>query len=235
MQRYLWTLLVLCFWVTPQAAAASVLINEVDADNYGSDTAEFIELFDGGTGGTALDGLVVVLYNGSTDTVYNRFDLAGYRTRDTGYFVLGGAAVSADFLIAADSWLQNGADAIALHEGSVLDFPTGNPVTTGNLIDALVYDTNDADDPGLLQLLNPGQPQINEDEGGNAALFSMQRYPDGSGGARNTTAYYLAEPTPGSSNGGIAAVPLPSSVMFLLSGLVGMVSVKRRKGTGQFH
>ena len=38
----------------------NVIINEVDSDTPGDDVLEFIELYDGGTGNTALDGLVVV-------------------------------------------------------------------------------------------------------------------------------------------------------------------------------
>ena len=55
----------------------SVVINEVDADQTGTDSAEFVELFDGGAGNTALDGLVLVLYNGSDDASYLAFDLDG--------------------------------------------------------------------------------------------------------------------------------------------------------------
>ncbi len=46
---------------------SSVLINEVDADQVGTDAAEFVELFDGGVGNTDLSGLVAVLMNGSDD------------------------------------------------------------------------------------------------------------------------------------------------------------------------
>jgi hypothetical protein len=60
------------------------MINEVDADTPGSDTAEFIELYDGGTGHTPLDGMVVVLYDGGTtgsgNQSYAAFDLDGYTT-----------------------------------------------------------------------------------------------------------------------------------------------------------
>jgi hypothetical protein len=41
------------------------VINEVDADQVGTDSAEFVELFDGGVGNTDLTGLVLVLVNGS--------------------------------------------------------------------------------------------------------------------------------------------------------------------------
>ena len=50
--------------VTP---ATNVIINEVDADQVSTDSAEFIELYDGGTGNTDLTGLALVLFNGSDD------------------------------------------------------------------------------------------------------------------------------------------------------------------------
>jgi hypothetical protein len=57
-----------------------------------------------------------------------------------------------------DNTLQNGADAVALYQANAVDFPNGTPVTAVNLIDAIVYDTSDADDPVLLQLLNQPTP-----------------------------------------------------------------------------
>jgi len=49
----------------------TVIINEIDADTQGSDVLEFVELYDGGTGNTALDGLVLVNYNGNNDSSYD--------------------------------------------------------------------------------------------------------------------------------------------------------------------
>ena len=58
--------------------------------------------------------------------------------------------------------IQNGADAVALLVGDAVNFPNDTPVTTADLIDAIVYDTDDSDDAGLLVLLNAGQTQVNE-------------------------------------------------------------------------
>jgi hypothetical protein len=44
-----------------------LIINEVDADQTGTDVAEFVELYDGGIGNTDLTGLVLVLINGTDD------------------------------------------------------------------------------------------------------------------------------------------------------------------------
>ncbi|WP_303685323.1 ExeM/NucH family extracellular endonuclease, partial [Nonlabens dokdonensis] len=190
------------------APVAEIIINEVDADTDGSDTMEFVELFDGGTGNTSLTGLVVVLFNGNSDTSYNAFDLDGFSTNGNGYFVLGNAAVPNVSLVISDNSIQNGPDAVAIYTGDDTDFPNGTPVTTDNLVDALVYDTNDADDAGLLVLLNGGQAQINEGGMGNNAGHSNQRIPNGAGGARNTDTYTQLEPTPGVENEII--IPIPS-------------------------
>ncbi len=124
----------------------TLVINEVDADTAGTDTMEFVELFDGGTGNTSLSGFVLVVYNGNGDTSYNAFDLDGFTTNSEGYFVMGNAAVPNVSMIVNSNSLQNGADAVVLYSGDATDFPSGTAVTTANLVDALVYDTNDSDD-----------------------------------------------------------------------------------------
>ena len=189
-------------------APPNILINEVDSDQNGTDTMEFVELYDGGVGNTSLTGTVVVFYNGSDDTSYAAFDLDGFSTNANGYFTLGNAAVPGVDLVFADGLMQNGADAVAVYVGNGSSFPNGTAVTTANLIDALVYDTSDADDPGLLVLLNSGQPQVNEDNGGNGITNSNQRCPNGSGGARNTSTYNQFTPTPDGANVCVQSAPL---------------------------
>ena len=191
---------------------AQVIINEIDADTESTDTAEFIELFDGGSGNTSLDGLVVVLYNGSNDLSYNAFDLDGFSTNSEGYFVLGNAGVSNVDLVFGSNGLQNGADAIAIYPANASDFPNGTPVSTTDIIDAVVYDTNDGDDAGLLVLLNPGEMQLNEDANGLKDFESLGRIPNGTGGERNTSSYIALNPTPGSENGGVV---IPDAVTIL--------------------
>ncbi|MEZ4761765.1 MAG: hypothetical protein R3C26_00745 [Calditrichia bacterium] len=73
--------------------AVPVVINEVDSDQDGTDMAEFVELFDGGTGNTDLSGLVLVFFNGTSDVSYAAYDLDGFSTNAAGYFVAGNAAV----------------------------------------------------------------------------------------------------------------------------------------------
>jgi len=206
---------------TPAAANAcpiqggAVVINELDSDTAGTDVLEFVELYDGGAGNTALDGLVLVFYNGNGDAAYNAFDLDGFTTDAGGYFVLGNSGVTpTPGIVFGSNGLQNGADAVALYTGNAADFPNGTPVTTTNLLDAVVYDTADADDAGLLVLLNPGQPQVDESGGGDKDFHSNQRCPNGGGGARNTANYVQNTPTPGATNDctGFVAQPLINEV-----------------------
>jgi len=190
--------------------ALNVIINEVDSDTPGADVLEFVELYDGGVGNTSLNGLVVIFYNGSTNTSYAAFDLDGLSTDVNGYFTLGNAGVDGVDLVFPNNTLQNGEDAVALYAANASDFPNGTAVTTTNLRDALVYDTSDPDDPELLVLLNPGQPQIDENGSATSATVSMQRCPNGSGGARNTSTYAVQAPTADGVNVCPAPTPTPT-------------------------
>ncbi|MBP6015508.1 MAG: Ig-like domain-containing protein [Candidatus Promineofilum sp.] len=179
---------------------STVLINEVDADTPGSDVEEFIELYDGGTGHTDLSGLVVVFWNGSNDKVYRAIDLDGRQTGDDGYFVLGNQILPVADMIFADRALQNGPDAVAVYVGSAADFPAGAALTTDGLIDAVVYGPAASPDEELLVLLADGQRQTDEAGGGDAESHSLQRCPNGAGGAGRTAAFRPDPPTPGAPN-----------------------------------
>jgi endonuclease G len=109
---------------------------------------------------------------------------------------------------------------VALYVGNDTDFPIGAAVTTVNLLDAFVYDTDDADDPGLLTLLNAGELQVNENGGGNGQAHSSQRCPNGTGGARNSSTYLQATPSPDGANT-CPAPPQPSNSAVVISQLYG--------------
>lgn len=174
-----------------------LVINEVDVDNPGTDIQEFIELY--GTPGASLDGLVVVVYNGSADDVEQAWDLDGYALNEEGFFVLGSAAVPNVGLVFDNNLLQNGPEAIAIYLGDAVDFPVDAPLTLENLVDAIVYETNDNDDDGLLTLLEAGQGQVDESANGNSGGESMSRIPDG-GLPFITETYVTQVPTPGFTN-----------------------------------
>jgi Tol biopolymer transport system component/DNA/RNA endonuclease G (NUC1)/methionine-rich copper-binding protein CopC len=203
----------------PIPVATNVIINEIDADTPGSDTAEFVELYDGGVGNTSLNGLVVVFFNGNGDVSYAAFDLDGFSTDANGYFILGNPlvpGVDLTFNPGGAGLLQNGQDAVALYAANATDFPSGTGVTTTNLQDAIVYDNGQADDAGLLVLLNAGQPQV--DEGGPTS--SLGRCPNGTGGGRNTFTYYQGSPSPKTASNCPPPQP-PSTSPILISQVYG--------------
>ena len=73
------------FAVLPMTAAGAapgdVIINEVDADQAGTDAAEFVELYVEGGGVASLDGMTLVFFNGSTDLSYEVFDLTDHTSQ----------------------------------------------------------------------------------------------------------------------------------------------------------
>ena len=128
------------------ATQSQVVINELDTDTPSTDQLEIIELLT--TPETSLDGYVLVFFNGSdsgNDSSYLALDLDGLVSDSNGIVLLGSNNVSPvpDFIL-FDSTIQNGADAIAIYQGNASDWPDGTQATTTNLIDALVYDTNDS-------------------------------------------------------------------------------------------
>ena len=195
--------------LTDNNNTSNIIINEIDADTPGTDSAEFIELYDGGVGNSSLDGHVVVLYNGSNSQSYGAFDLDGQSTNANGYFVIGSANVpNVDFTVFQTNGLQNGADAVALYKGNASNFPDGTILRTENLVDAIVYETSDNNNNELGLLLNDGQSQVDENGDGNKDNQSLQRIFNGSGGARNTDTYQVSTPTPGAENG-VGVNPTP--------------------------
>lgn len=177
--------------------APKIVINEIDSDQAGTDTMEFVELYDGGVGNVSLSGKTVVFFNGGTDQSYAVFDLSGQFTNTNGFFVLGNSGVTpTPGLSFFNNTLQQGADAVALYAGT---FSLNSPVTTTNLLDAVVYDNGQPDDPGLLTLLQPGQLQMNEDQNNSGTAQSLARVPDG-GTPRQTSTYVAQTPTPGTFN-----------------------------------
>ncbi|MFD0990219.1 T9SS type A sorting domain-containing protein [Mariniflexile jejuense] len=164
----------LLFTILISVASFGQVINEIDPDQTGTDTAEFIEIK--WTPNTSLNGYIVVLFNGSNDQSYDTVDLSSATTDGNGLYVINFAS----------NGLQNGADAAALYMDLATNFPNGTAPTTVNLIDAIVYGTSDADDTGLLTGLGE---TIQYDD---TATESLNRSNDGT--------YYSAAPSAGAVN-----------------------------------
>ena len=214
----------------------SIVINEIDPNTPGSDTAEFIELYSSSPN-VSLDGYVLVLFNGGDDASYAAYDLDGYNTDSNGYFIIGDSGVTGISITLSntpDSFIQNGADAVALYQADKSDFPLDTSVTTANLVDAVVYDNNHDDDSGLLTGLGR-TVQYNEDEANDNENQSLQRQSDGS--------FKVGTPSPNTSNlvlllsiipsKVINVYPNPTSKMLYFEGLEQSILVNIYSPTGQ--
>lgn len=191
------------FFGTCLAAAQTLVINELDCDTPGIDDKEFVELRSE-TPYFPLDGFVLVFFNGSAaggNSSYLVFDLAGYSTDINGLLLIGSATVvpSPQYLI-APNLIQNGADAVAIYQRSVEDFPEGTVAFVDQtLVDVLIYGTNDADAVSMIAIFQAFRPdirQINEGPANNTA--SIQRNNNGS--------YFSGPPTPRRLNDGSGIV-----------------------------
>ncbi len=157
----------------------TIAINEVDYDPVGADDAgkEFVEIYDGGAGNVALDGYVLVFYNGNAnapspvDGEYRIIDLSGQQTDANGFYVV----------TTPQDGIQNGGtggDAIALYRGvPAAEFsgtvPGGAPAGA-ILVDALVYEAGDGN---LIAPLNYTGPDLTD----AGSADGISRVPDGTG------------------------------------------------------
>ena len=185
----------------PPAAIAGdlpqVVINELDSDQSGGDTQEFIELY--GTPNASLTGLSLVFFNGSDDASYAAVSLEEVVLDADGFAVVGNADVPGVQATFNNGLLQNGPDAVAIMIGAESDFPNDTPINTDLVIDALIYITGDNEDDGLLPLVEAGQMYVDEALDGNASINALARIPDG-GAPRITETYVAQIPTPGATN-----------------------------------
>ena len=122
--------------ITVSTGAQHLVINEVDYDQPGTDTTEFIEIYNPSSQAISLANKQILLITGSDDSVYATIDLGTGMLPAGGYLVIAGANVSVSAPATkldpgwTDNEIQNGApDGIALVDNA-----------THTLIDALSYE-----------------------------------------------------------------------------------------------
>jgi hypothetical protein len=205
--------LILFVLAAPRARAA-LLISEALYDATGSDNgAGFVEL--SGAPGTPLDGVRLEGVNGANGRVYISVPLSG-AIPASGVFVVaddagdGTSTVPGADLIANFDF-QNGPDSIVLRDG------------VGEVLDALGY----GEFPAGTFFAGEGRPAPDP-----AAGASLARGPGLVDRNDNLLDFQVLEvPTPGVVAGlGTAPVPLPASAMLLLSGVLALIPVARRRG-----
>lgn len=180
---------------TPQ-----LTIWELDPDQSGSDTTEFVELRNLSNAAVDLSEFYLVMVNGSDDLSSAAYQLTGTLAAN-GLYVLGNAAVIGADQALPSNGLQNGADGVLLVHcptctDASTDFPNDtDPLTaatfqtaagqTATKVDAVAYGTNDNDDTVLMGKLGV-VTQFND-----LADQSIQR--------SSLVDFIQATPTPGAS------------------------------------
>ncbi len=165
------------------SASAVPVLNEIDYDQPGADTAEFIELFNIGDEAIDLGLFVLQLINGGSGAPYATINLPSLLLGPGAYFVLcadATAVLNCDY--EGFSSIQNGApDAIAL-------------LAAGMIIDALSYE-------GTVFGFSEGSGDGLEDPGGSLAQFlGLSRFPNGIDTNENAVDWGLRCITPGFTN-----------------------------------
>jgi predicted extracellular nuclease len=197
--------------LSSNALAQQLVINEVDYDQPGIDTAEWLELKNVGTGPVSLAGFSLVFVNGANGSTYNGSPVAlpsSVTLPAGGYFVVCANAATVpgcnfDAPGAAGDWMQNGApDAIALRLNGVDH-------------DVLSYEGNTT---GWGEGTGAGA-----DDG--VGFTSLSRCPDGVDTSNNGGDFSLRTGTPGAANacsGGGGSIGLCGDPATLISAAQGV-------------
>jgi predicted extracellular nuclease len=171
----------------PFPAASDLVINEIDYDQPGTDTAEFIELKNTGSSPVDLGSFSLELINGSGTSVYATIPLPSTTLAPGDYFVVCADAATTfncDLDVAPDTNLiQNGSpDAVALVQGATL-------------IDTVSYEG----DTGVPYTEGSGSGL--EDSGSTGSSFKgISRLPDGFDSDQNNLDFAFVCITPGAPN-----------------------------------
>ncbi len=166
-----------------------VVINEIDYDQPGIDTAEFVELKNVGSTAVDLSQFRLDLVNGASGgaAVYGSFSLPAVMLPAGGYYVICGNAANVancDLDVTPDQdRIQNGApDAVALYQNMVL-------------VDTVSYEGN------TLAPFTEGSGVGLEDSGATGQdLKGISRLPDGTDTNQNNVDFSFVCITPGATN-----------------------------------
>ena len=158
-----------------------LVINEIDYDQPGTDTREFVEIYNRRTKPAPLDGLSLVFHNGFDGRVYKTVALKG-TVPAGGFAVVAASGVAVDpkasviRFAAASSNIQNGApDAVTLTAGN-------------NVIDSVSYE-------GRMQVAGEGTTGAPADSDTNVG--SIARTGGRDTGDNGADFKFVATPTPG--------------------------------------
>ena len=164
-----------------------IVINEIDYDQPGTDSAEFIELYNAGICDESLNGYDVVLVNGDGGgaSIYETITMPNVTLQSGAYFVICGSSsktVNCDMEAPTSvNLIQNGSpDAVGLRKNSVV-------------VDAVSYEGN----TGSPYTEGSG---VGLEDDGSIPFYGISRVPDGEDTDVNNEDLQAACITPGFSN-----------------------------------
>ncbi len=121
------------------ASTGGLVINEIEYDNVGNDTAEYVEILNTSGSQINLTGYSLVLVNGSGNAVYSTIPLGPAGTLDPGQYLVVGATSVVMSVQAGVAKIDLGPVSNAIQNGA----PDGVALintTTNTLVDALSYE-----------------------------------------------------------------------------------------------
>ena len=194
--------------ITAQSNAQSLVINEIDYDQPGTDSAEYVEIFNAGSTPINLADYRLVLWNGSPtgNVAYDSINLPAQTLNTGGFFVVCGASNNVPncgiALVAATNAIQNAASATATTPSPDAVFI--RQISTGAIIDAVSYEgdcqapyletagvPSGVSDTIVYSPITPNPPNN---------FLSIGRFPDGQDSNNNSTDVSRMCSTPGAAN-----------------------------------
>ena len=183
--------------------ARDLVINEIDYNQPGSDTAEFIEIYNADTVAANLLAYTVRLVNGADDSVYQSIALPDFDLAAGAYFVICGNAanvMNCDLDVSPNvDLIQNGApDAVAL-------------TLSNEIVDVVSYDGDTS--PPYVEGSGVGLS-----DSATAVFTGISRFPNGVDTAVNNVDFSVRCITPGQTNSAqteSCADPGPTAVLQL--------------------
>jgi hypothetical protein len=213
--------------MTNMVNAQSLVINEIDYDQPGVDSAEYVELYNVGPNPVNLADFKLVMFNGNTsgtgNVAYDSIQLPSQTLLAGSYFVICGNSgkvpnCNATFS-AASNCIQNAASATSTTPSP--DAVCLKDVQQGNIIDVVSYEGDCIAPYFEIAGVPPGNSDTIVADSVLARFYSIGRFPDGTDSNNNSVDFNRMCSTPGAANvanatGCVTAIAEVKSAMNIL-------------------
>lgn len=182
--------------------SAQLVINEIDYDQPGTDSSEFIELYNGSANTIDLADYSILLFNGNTSalSLYDSLTLPTFSLPPGGYFTICGS--STGLIFSCDTFLAPAIGTGLIQNGGSGATPASDAVAlrynpTDSIVDAVSYEGNCP----IPYIEGNGIPDSLSDNGDSTSSnMSISRYPNGSDSNDNAADFFFVCSTPGATN-----------------------------------